>query len=84
MKKKIERSLIEKTCFITLGSSFLLVGLGICLISVPLILVLVGFFTFIPGSLLVILGYALLKESKYKKGGKKWDKLLNLKIKNTK
>ncbi len=82
-KKKIERDMLERICFIILGSIFLLVGLVICIVSVPLMFVLVGFLTFIPGALLVILGYALLKESKYK-GGKIWDKSLKLKIKNTK
>lgn len=70
MKQKIERTLIEKICFRALGSVFLLVGLAICLVSVPLMLLLVGFLTFIPGALLVTFGYALLKESKYKTGGK--------------
>lgn len=83
MKKKTERTLIERICFIILGSAFLLTGLVICLVSVPFMLFIVGFFTFIPGALLVICGYALLKESKYK-GGKTWDKSLKLKAKNTK
>lgn len=69
MKKKIERTWEEKLCFRILGVIFLVPGLAICLISVPLMLVAIGFLTFIPGALLVVCGYALLKESKYK-GGK--------------
>ncbi len=63
---KKKRSLVETVLMIAGGIFLILNGLVISLISFPLMLIIIGFFTLIGGCAIMLVGYVMIATSFYK------------------
>ena len=60
------RSLVETMLMIFFGSIIILMGFMVTLISVPLMVIIIGFFTLIGGIAMIGFGVAMMLNSRYK------------------